>query len=93
MALILKKKFNSGFEAEYFTLQHLTINKEAGNVLACFSLYKDKATRNLDGSMPIDRITVVIPFDAVKNTKDDVNFAAAYGACKVLPEFAGAIDG
>jgi len=92
MALILKQTYNTGVEADYLSIQQIQVNKEAEKVVMTFSVFKDKAARNAD-KVAVSRFTVTAPLAEVKNTKDDVTFAACYTYCKTLPEFAGAVDG
>lgn len=92
MALILKQTYNTGFEADYLSIQQIQVNKEAGTVVITFSVYKDKTARNAD-KVATSRFSVSAPFEAVKNTKDDVTFAACYTYCKTLPQFEGSVDG
>ena len=92
MALILKQTYNTGFEADYLSIQQIQVNKEANTVVMTFSVYKDKAARNAD-KLATSRFTVSAHFEALKNSKDDVTFGACYTYCKTLPQFEGAVDG
>lgn len=48
MALVKKTQFK-GFDAEYFNIINLSWNKFAKQTVISIALYKDKATRDLDG--------------------------------------------